>query len=92
MRGGNAALTQAPRLKIDPFGAQFLADPYSHHDALREAGQVVWLDSIEAYGIDYATRQCGELLKNGVPGIHFYTLNRSYATREIYTRLGLQRS
>ncbi len=45
--------------------------------------------SVENYGIDYATRQCEDLLKNGAPGLHFYTLNRSRATRQIYTSLGL---
>lgn len=45
--------------------------------------------SVEAYGVDYATRQCEELLKRGVPGIHFYTLNKSHATREICSRLRL---
>jgi cytochrome P450 len=44
-------LTTTPHLKIDPFSKQFLADPYSHHDLLRRAGPVVWLDSIEAYGM-----------------------------------------
>jgi methylenetetrahydrofolate reductase (NADPH) len=37
-----------------------------------------------AVGIDWATRQCAELLRAGVPGIHFYTLNRSPATRAIF--------
>ncbi|MDD5433931.1 MAG: methylenetetrahydrofolate reductase [NAD(P)H] [Nitrospira sp.] len=38
-------------------------------------------------GIDYATEQCVELLSKGVQGIHFYTLNRSLATRTILQNL-----
>lgn len=38
-------------------------------------------------GVAHATAQCIELLERGVPGIHFYTLNRSSATREIYSAL-----
>ncbi len=38
-------------------------------------------------GVVWATAQCEELLDRGVPGIHFYTLNRSPATREILTSL-----
>jgi methylenetetrahydrofolate reductase (NADPH) len=44
--------------------------------------------AIRAIGIDWATQQCRDLLDNGVDGIHFYTLNRSSATVEIYRRLG----
>src|SRR5215510_11480431 len=38
-------------------------------------------------GVDWAWRQCEELLANGAPGIHFYTLNRSLATQRIFARL-----
>ncbi|MFA6601014.1 MAG: methylenetetrahydrofolate reductase [NAD(P)H] [Candidatus Omnitrophota bacterium] len=46
--------------------------------------------SVEAFGIDYATRQCEELLRQGVPGFHFYTLNKSRATMQIYRNLKLE--
>ncbi|MBM4256672.1 MAG: methylenetetrahydrofolate reductase [NAD(P)H] [Deltaproteobacteria bacterium] len=38
-------------------------------------------------GVDWAWRQCEELLAGGAPGIHFYTLNRSLATQRIFGRL-----
>jgi methylenetetrahydrofolate reductase (NADPH) len=46
-------------------------------------------ESFERAGIHYAARQCSELLDEKVAGIHFYTLNKSHATREIYRSLGI---
>ena len=42
-----------------------------------------------AYGIDYATKQCEELLREGVEGLHFYTLNKAHSTTEVVKNLGL---
>jgi methylenetetrahydrofolate reductase (NADPH) len=44
---------------------------------------------VEAYGVEYATRQCRELLDAGAPGFHFYTLNKAAATAQILDNLGL---
>lgn len=49
-------------------------------------------DAVQKVGIHYATEQCRDLLDHGVDGIHFYTLNKSHATREIYSSLGIRDS
>lgn len=41
----------APCLSIDPFDEAFLADPYAHHDALRDAGPVIWLEAWQCFGL-----------------------------------------
>ncbi len=49
-------------------------------------------DAVQKVGIHYATEQCRDLLDHGVDGIHFYTLNKSHTTREIYASLGIRDS
>src|SRR5512132_46049 len=48
-------------------------------------------EAVAEFGVAYATMQCADLLARGAPGIHFYTLNRSPATRAILSTLRLWR-
>jgi methylenetetrahydrofolate reductase (NADPH) len=49
-------------------------------------------EAVKRVGVHWATEQCLDLLDNQVRGIHFYTLNKSDATRQIYQNLGLHDS
>ena len=48
-------------------------------------------EAASQFGIEYATQQCEELLREGVPGLHFYTLNKAKSTMAILRNLGLNK-
>ena len=56
-------IVERPVSNIDPFSRAFLEDPYPHHENLREAGAVVWL---EQYGIWTMARH--QEVRGDVPG------------------------
>jgi methylenetetrahydrofolate reductase (NADPH) len=59
--------------------------PPELEEQLAEAGEDA--DRSMEIGVEWATRQCRELLDRGAPGIHFYTLNKSPATRKVHGNL-----
>ena len=56
---------------------------------LEEAGESGGDEAVRKAGIEMSGDLCRKLVDAGAPGLHFYTLNRSSATREIYASLGL---
>lgn len=61
-----------------PAGLVTELDKYSDND-----------EACTEFGVEYATRQCAELLRCGVPGLHFYTLNKAYSTTRVLKNLKL---
>ena len=57
--------------------------------ARARAARATTPSAVAELGVAYATLQCADLLASGAPGIHFYTLNRSPATRAILSALRL---
>jgi len=45
------------------------------------------IESIRAFGLDVVSRLCEQLLRDGAPGLHFYTLNRAHATEDLLDRI-----
>lgn len=63
--------------------------PDKYMSRLREADRSGGKEAVRALGTEYAIAQAKELLQSGVPGIHFYTLNRAGTCLEIFDALGL---
>ncbi|HET7899853.1 MAG TPA: methylenetetrahydrofolate reductase [NAD(P)H] [Candidatus Nanopelagicales bacterium] len=74
--------------QIDRFsqlsGTDFPADLAARFRAVADDA-----DAVHALGVESASQLCQELLDAGAPGLHFFTLNRSTSTREVYEALGL---
>jgi len=81
------SLTSMKRMAELAAGARF---PARLLRALQRCGDDT--QAMSRVGVHYASEQCHDLLENKVRGIHFYTLNRSDATRQIFESLGIKHS
>ena len=75
-------ITRIVQLSGQAFPAQ-LADRFAALDGDRPEDKA----AVRAFGVEVATELCRTLLDEGVPGIHFITMNRSTATREVFANL-----
>jgi methylenetetrahydrofolate reductase (NADPH) len=75
-------ITRIVQLSGQAFPAE-LADRFAELDGDRPEDKA----AVRAFGVEVATELCRTLLAEGVPGIHFITMNRSTATREVYANL-----
>jgi methylenetetrahydrofolate reductase (NADPH) len=69
--------------------AELAGTPFPPHLASRLQAAEHDAGAVRAIGVEAATQLCQDLLDGGAPGLHFYTLNRSPATRQVYDLLGL---
>ncbi|WP_309229609.1 MULTISPECIES: methylenetetrahydrofolate reductase [NAD(P)H] [unclassified Blastococcus] len=85
---GVMPVTNAKQIKriVQLSGQAFPADLAERFEAL-DGDRPEDKAAVRAFGVEVATELCRTLLDEGVPGIHFITMNRSTATRDVYTNL-----